>query len=226
MSLIIDNNNIFTAYSLEQAYVQWRKERIKDEAGDSHLCWHLFLNWPTIKPQLLQQLNNNTYQLSPAHSFITQEGHRINQYTPEDTLILKVLSQHLTKHLFSQFHCKQVHSIKGQGGVKKAVSRIQDALGHYQYVIKTDIADYYQSINHQLVYQQLEPLIGQGLALRLIDQYCHRVEIYQGHYCHVNQGIAKGGSLSPILGNLYCHAVDKLLKQRNVFYARYVDVRH
>ena len=111
MSLTIDNNNIFTQDSLEQAYVQWRKERIKDEVGDSHLCWHLFRNWPTIKTRLLQQLNNNTYQLSPAHSFITQEGHRINQYTPEDTLILRVLSQHLTKHLFSQFHCKQVHSM-------------------------------------------------------------------------------------------------------------------
>lgn len=88
MSGVIDNNNIFTADSLEQAYVQWHKERIKDEAGDSHLCWHLFRNWQTIKPQLLQQLNNNTYQLKPALSFITQEGHRINQYTLEDTLIL------------------------------------------------------------------------------------------------------------------------------------------
>ena len=119
---------------------------------------------------------------------------------------------------------KCVHSVKGYGGVKKMVIRISDALGNYCYVFATDIKGYYESINHAILYKLLSNYMAPCQALDIIDQYYARLEIYNGDYVHVNQGIPQGGILSPLLGNLYLKPVDDLFRnQKNIFYARYMD---
>ena len=208
---------------LEHAKAEFRKGLISIDAGDNHLGWGLLHAWSKTKPTLYNQLQLRTYNLSPAHSFITKDSHRINLYTPEDTIVLKLLAQDLQQHVIRPLNWKSVHSVKGQGGVKQAVSRLADACGNYTFVAKTDIADYFQSMQHHIIGAQAAKVLEPGLALDLINQYCDRVEIYQGDYIQVKKGIPKGGSLSPILGNLYLRPIDDLLRKNKVFYARYVD---
>ena len=45
---------------------------------------------------------------------------------------------------------------------------------------------------------------------KIIVDYCDRVEIVDGEYQHVKRGIAKGGAMSPAIGNWYLKLIDKL----------------
>jgi hypothetical protein len=166
---------------------------------------------------------SGTYHLSPS-KVVNVSGNRINLWDAEDCLVLKTLTRTLESHLMSRINWDGVYSIKGNGGLKGAVRAIQEYQGEFPFIIKTDIADFYKTINHQVLFEQLKTYALDDRAERIIKQYCERVEIVDGTYEHVTQGIAKGGCLSPLLGNLVLSPLDERMRaDTRIKYVRYMD---
>lgn len=100
-------------------------------------------------------------------------------------------------------------------------------MGEYPFVLKSDVRSYYANIDHAILLEQLRPLIADVRMTGLIEQFLNHLNDWDGDLLEVTQGIAKGSSLSPLLGALYLQALDSALdkhaKQHGLVYMRFMD---
>ena len=133
---------------------------------------------------------------------------------------MKLLSEWLTPKLNLSKHCTP---IKGHGGLKQSVVRIQTQLSQYQYVCKTDVKQFYESIDQHLLMEQIHHQVKNKYVKRYLWQIIRRTVEYGGLYREISTGISRGCSLSPILGALYLSSLDREFEKQGVFYLRYMD---
>ena len=100
-----------------------------------------------------------------------------------------------------------------------------------RHIIDADMADYFGSINHQQLREFLDRRITDGVIRRMIDKWLKAGILEQGRITYPDKGTPQGGSISPLLSNIYLHYVlDKwfiediqpLLKGRSVL-IRFAD---
>jgi RNA-directed DNA polymerase len=69
--------------------------------------------------------------------------------------------------------------------------------------------------------------IGQTIrdkrVLRLIGRYLRAGAMLEGVVIRSEEGTPQGGPLSPLLANLYLHALDQELERRGLSFCRYAD---
>ena len=134
---------------------------------------------------------------------------------------MKLLSERLAPLLGLSIHCTH---IKGHGGLKQTVSTIDHLCKEFQFVCKTDVKSFYESIDQSILYDQICQHISDKNIRYYIWQVIHRTVEYGGNYQEIHQGISRACPLSPILGALYLKAMDDYFSQQKQFYyVRYMD---
>jgi RNA-directed DNA polymerase len=112
-------------------------------------------------------------------------------------------------------------------GAKQMLCAVHNFLRPNDFVFKTDVRNYYSSINHSLLFHCCVNIGIRGFLLDVIVAYMERTQLYANGSHQHTIGIPKGGSLSPLLGALYLNACDKRMelwvKRGDVFYARFMD---
>jgi hypothetical protein len=204
---------------LEMALKQVSKCREKDTHNSD--IWHVRFYWPKIKEEVRHTLLNGTYQLSPVQVCGNKDGHRLTRWTAIDAIVLKAISIVLTEPVQDHID-KRCYHIKGNGGVKGAINKVHDFIKGYQFVVKSDIADFYASMNHQIVMEHCKQVIKDKSILMIIQQYLTRVEITHGDYDLIKEGIVKGCPLSPLMGAIMLKFLDKIVPG-DCAYARFMD---
>ena len=100
---------------MEEAY-RWVCKTRKD-VGPNNGVWDLLFNWQEVKLELIKELRNDSYHLSPLRRYII-EDQRFDCWDARDALVLKavaiVLSEILTIDI--PLSCTNV---KDHGGCKK-----------------------------------------------------------------------------------------------------------
>lgn len=95
------------------------------------------------------------------------------------------------------------------------------------FVYKTDVYSYYNSINHEILAQQLINMGWPQHLFETVTAYCKPIIFSYGPAIHSTRGIPKGGSLSPALGALYLTPLDRAMEcwmaRGDCFYARFQD---
>jgi len=114
------------------------------------------------------------------------------------------------------------HHLKGRGGVPGAICAVAQNTMGYHFVIKSDIANYYVSMQHHIVLKHVQAVVYDKKVLRIITQYLTRVEVQNGHHSLIHKGIPKGCPLSPLLDALMLKSLNDCIPN-NCFYARYMD---
>ena len=178
-------------------------------------------DWPAFKTRIRAQILHGHYQFSPLRVF-SVEGGTVGRWTAEDALLIKALSNLLQWRLRGRFN-RVCYSVAGGGGMKAACRTLNAKLCDYRYCFKSDVANYYYSINHHLLLCQLEKNIHDKRLIRLVGQCLNRVEVYQAEHRLVYRGICKGCSLSPLLGNLYLLMLDQTMEKRGCTMIRFMD---
>ena len=89
----------------------------------------------------------------PLSAVTKAKGKTIHLWSSQDALVLKILASALPRALGLSTRCTH---IKGHGGLKATVSAVQEALPAYSLVMKTDVKQYYQSIDHTVLLKQLD----------------------------------------------------------------------
>jgi RNA-directed DNA polymerase len=139
-----------------------------------------------------------------------------------DALVLKALAIVLTRRLAPHLSPRCTH-LAGRGGSKAAGRAVAGHLAANTFVLRSDVKSYYASIDHELLLDQLQPLIPDGRVLALIYQYLRHVVYDDGLYRDVRRGLSRGCPLSPLLGALYLQALDERLAALGLFYVRFMD---
>ena len=209
---------------LNQSLLETYRDK-RDQPQSSH--WGLKLSWASLKPQLCCKILKAHYHLEPS-KVLNIHGHRINQWQGADIVVLKAVYKYLSNKLTRKLLLPGVFSLPSPAGqpklgVKAAGRKIQHLVGKYRYVYKTDIADFYKTINHKILLNKLPRWLPKGIKV-ILDDYIDRVETVDAEHIRVREGLPKGGALSPLLGNLYLHDLDKaLLRYSGVEFVRYMD---
>ena len=101
----------------------------RQTAHPNHPVWHFRWNWQTWKTRLLAHLKSPhpSYRFSPVRRVHTAAGERLECWEPQDSLMLKLLAEHLQPVLLPALssHC---HHLKGRGGIKRAVHHVRQTI--------------------------------------------------------------------------------------------------
>jgi len=106
----------------------------------------------------------------------------------------------------------------------KAIGRCKDFINRgYFWVYKSDIENYFETINHQKLLAILEKEIEDKRVIRLISLYLENGGFKDTHYIEHTKGVHQGDILSPLLSNIYLNEMDTFLESKEVAFVRYAD---
>ena len=184
--------------------------------------WDLRWNWTTEKNLMQQQLLSGSYVFGTTRMRWGTAG-LFEEWSARDQIVLtglKILLQRIYKEDISA----SCYNMQGNGGMKAAVRAVARESKHYKYVYKSDISNYYASINHSTLYYALRDKIHDKQILSLIHRFLvHSIE-YNGTYKNIRTGISRGTPLSGLLGCIYLKSLDDVFeKKTSCCYVRYMD---
>ena len=172
---------------------------------------------------MLAQLNDGSYQFNPLDRYEFNDA-ALSLWCSKDIIGLKLISQSLG-HRMANHIPKSCYHVKGHGGLKKAVHDTHAALPQYQYILRSDIKSFYESIRFDSLMGIIGSYIKHPVLLTLIRHACQRTETRGGiFYDYYEKSIPMGSPLSPILGAIALIPLDHAMGQmKDVFYARFMD---
>ena len=85
-----------------------------------------------------------------------------------------------------------------------------------KYVLEVDIRDFFGSLNHEWLRKFLKVRIGDDRVLKLIDAWLTAGVMENGRVEVQEVGTPQGGSISPLLSNIYLHYVLDLWFERKI----------
>ena len=204
---------------LEQAYL-WLCDRRKDRSPDNDV-WTLRWRWREVKPRLQEELLSGSYRFTAVERIDTGRE-TLEIWSSQDALVLKAVAIVLTRHLAPLLPKTCCHLI-GNGGAKAAVRRLSERIPGNAFVFRSDVKNYYATIDHEVLFAQLKRHIVDARLLDLLWHYLRRTIYDGGRYEDVKQGISLGCPLSPLMGALYLKPLDERMARTGLSYARFMD---
>jgi RNA-directed DNA polymerase len=204
---------------IDVAYT-WLCERRQDYSANDDI-WNVRWKWAELKPKLQADLIAGTYRFSALRRIVI-EGATLDIWAALDALVLKAMAILLARH-FKPHLSEQCHHLAGHGGSKAEVRAVAENLATNTFIFRTDVKSYHASIDHDILFEMLRPLIADERVLALLWQVIHHVVCDDGLYPEVKRGICLGCPTSPLLGALYLHQVDERIRALGLFYARFMN---
>lgn len=109
-------------------------------------------------------------------------------------------------------------------GCKDALRRV-DALikGGLSHVVDIDIKGFFDSIPHDQLMMRLKEHVADGRVLKLVEAFLKARVMEEGAGWEPEEGTPQGGTLSPLLANVYLNPLDWLMAQEGLEMVRYAD---
>ena len=93
----------------------------------------------------------------------------------------------------------------------------------YSWVVDIDIANYFDTVNHDKLIRLISKTIKDGRLISLIRKYLKSGVMINGVVMETDAGTPQGGNLSPLLANIMLNELDRELEDRGLKFCRYAD---
>ena len=141
----------------------------------------------------------------------------------KDKVVQKALYLAINPYFDEQFSDKS-YAYRPQKSTLKAINRVTQFLNEKNLiVVKTDIDNFFETIDHDILLATLEKSVADKRVVRLISLFIQTGLFHDTNYKDHTDGVHQGAILSPLLSNIYLNEMDKYLESRKVPFVRYAD---
>lgn len=178
---------------------------------------------------LCGSIKSGQYEPAPNIAFtISKKNHStrmVEQLGFRDLIVQQYLLDELSKPFDRMFEEGSIGFRKGisrQTAIKKIQTQIDAG---YQYVIESDIEDFFPSIDLDIMEKILRDCLpaADTAILQLLSKMIRAGYVLNGQYHHRTQGLSQGAPLSPVLANLYLDKFDERMAELGAKMVRYAD---
>jgi len=179
--------------------------------------------------KILAEIVSGSYMPAPNTAFYISKKRGTDRLVEQPSLKDLIVQQYLLRTLSDVFErIFEEESIGFRKGVsrQKAIEMVQSAIAEgYQYVIESDIEDFFPSVDLDLLGRLLDHYLpsGDSLVKGLILKTVQNGYVLNGALHCRTKGIAQGSPLSPLLANLYLDSFDEEVCRWSVKLIRYAD---
>ena len=141
----------------------------------------------------------------------------------KDKVVQRTLYKALNPYFDSVLSDKS-YAYRPNKSVLKAINRTTQFLNEgYIHIYKTDIDNFFETIDHDILLELLSYYITDKRIIHLIALLLEIVSFKELELQEHTQGVYQGDILSPLLSNIYLDAMDKYLEKHQVAFVRYAD---
>ena len=140
-----------------------------------------------------------------------------------DRLIQQAITQVLTP-IFEKTFSERSYGFRPGRNAHQAIKQAEAYYrAGYTKVVDIDLAQYFDTVNHDMLINMLRGEIKDERVIALIRKYLKSGIMEGGIISPSSSGTPQGGNLSPLLSNIYLTKFDQLLEQRGHKFVRYAD---
>ena len=143
--------------------------------------------------------------------------------TVVDRLVQQAIAQELTPLFEPQFSENSYGFRPGRGqhdALRACKKNVEEG---YVYVVSIDLEKFFDTVNHSKLIEVLSRTIKDGRVISLIHKYLNAGVLQKGFFEKTEEGVAQGGPLSPLCGNVMLNELDKELENRGHRFVRFAD---
>lgn len=194
-----------------------------DGMTTTQLRGHIRAHWDSIRGKLLA----GTYAPSPVKRVeIPKPNGGVRQLgipTVQDRWIQQMLLQRL-QPIFDPTFSEHSYGFRPKRGAHEAVRAAQKHVQEGRdWVVDMDITKFFDRVHHDILMSRVGKLIRDKRVLKLIGRCLRAGAMIEGVVVASEEGTPQGGPLSPLLANVYLHALDEELEKRGLAFCRYAD---
>jgi len=172
---------------------------------------------------ICQQLKEGTYQAPPVRRVDIPKGpgkvgtRPLGIPTVADRLLQRAVAR-ILEAVFEADFLDCSHGFRPGRNPHHALQalRVQIVTRKVGQVFEADIRSYFTRINHQWLREMVAQRIADPVILRLIGKWLNAGAMQDGVVTYAEEGTPQGGSISPVLSNLYLHFVLDLWFEKKI----------
>ena len=177
--------------------------------------------------RLLEDMRAHRYRPMPAMGFtvakLSGSYRQLSRLAARDSAIQLCLLSALSDFC-EGFFSKNSYAYRSGLGTGAALTQFCALGNQYFFAAKVDPVACYDNMDRTVLRTAIQSHIPMDDTLSyIIDQYIEMPVLVEGVIETKEIGILQGAPLSPLLCNLYFHALDVALKERGIPYVRYAD---
>ncbi len=177
------------------------------------------LDW--LLPPILRAIHQGKYEAPPVRRVHIPKasGGTRPIGVPEiiDRAIQAAMAQILSE-IYEQDFLKCSFGFRPKIGCHHALATINELIHRFKmnHALEVDIRDFFGSLSHEWLRKFLGLRVGDSRVMKLIDAWLVAGVMEKGKWQIMESGTPQGGSISPLLANLYLHYVLDLWFERKI----------
>lgn len=217
---ILDRNNLNTAYA--------QVLRKKGAGGVDGMQVEDLKQWlKENKEELVEALRTGRYTPQPVKrvEIPKPDGgtRKLGIPTVLDRLIQQAIAQ-VVMPIFEKIFSETSYGFRPGRNAHQAIRQAEVYYkAGYRKVVDIDLAQYFDTVNHDMLINMLREAIKDERVIALIRKYLKSGVMEGGIVSPSATGTPQGGNLSPLLSNIYLTKFDQLLESRGHKFVRYAD---
>lgn len=143
--------------------------------------------------------------------------------TVKDRIVQTAL-RNVLEPIFEKKFVEDSYGFRPQRSPMDALRRVQGLLNEgYQWVVDADIEKYFDTIDHEVLMEEVQREVSDGRVLDLIRSYLKQSITDELKRWEPEGGTPQGAVISPLLANIYLHPIDEAMRARGYQMVRYAD---
>ncbi len=220
-----------TLCSVSCLHTAWKLVKSKNSAGgiDGFSVFQFEADIKNHLDNLLGELESKTWNPEPYLRIEIPknetEKRKLGLLSIKDKIVQQAI-KNLIEPRFERQFLNNSYAYRPDKGHTKAIRRVMSEIVKKKnsWIVQLDIDDYFDTINHDILFNRIKSIIKEDEIIRLIELSVKMgIVSKQLKWTANSQGVPQGAVLSPLLANFYLHPFDQFVTSKTESYIRYAD---